>query len=205
MGGLRQQFSLEENIQMSLYAADFMRNIKENLDDDVALNFTPHGYLLMATEEGADVLQQNSKLQNEFGAKNEILTAKQLKAKFPWLNTDGIAVGCHGLEKEGWFDPYALLMGLKRTAKRLGAHFIEGEAVGFEFRSQPDIFMEGIEQGSFQGLDKVQVKLPNGDIRTIKFGAAIIAAGCRSGEVAKLANIGKGAGMLSIPLPVEPR
>lgn len=51
-GGLRQQFSLEENIQMSLYAAEFMRNIKEHLDNDVELNFTPHGYLMMASEAG---------------------------------------------------------------------------------------------------------------------------------------------------------
>lgn len=190
---------------MSLYAADFMRNVNAMLDDDVALNFSPHGYLMMATEEGAETLQRNSELQNEFGAKNETLSARQLKSKFPWLNTDGIALGCHGLEKEGWFDPWALLMGFKRTARRLGAHFIDGEAIGFEFRRQPDIFMEGIETGSYEGLDKVQVKLPNGEIRTIKFATAIIAAGAQSGAIARLARIGTGSGMLSVPLPVEPR
>lgn len=190
---------------MSLYGADFMRNVNEMLDGDVALNFCPYGYLMMATDEGAEQLQRNSQLQNQLGAKNELLSARQLKAKFPWLNTDGIAMGCHGLEKEGWFDPWALLMGFKRTARRLGAHFIEGEAVGFEFRSQPDIFMEGIEQGSYEGLDKVQVRLANGELRTIKFATAIIAAGAHSGEVARLARIGTGSGMLSVPLPVEPR
>lgn len=205
MGGVRQQFSLEENILMSLYGADFLRNVHQHLDTDVHVNFTPHGYLMLATEESADTLQANSDLQRSLGAKNECLTARQLQAKFPWLNTDGIALGCHGLEKEGWFDPWALLMGYKRTARRLGAHFIEGEAVGFEFRSQPDIFMEGIEAGSYQGLDKVQVRLPGGEIRTIKFAQAIIAAGARSGEVARLARIGTGSGMLSVPLPVEPR
>lgn len=205
VGGLRQQFSLEENIQMSLYGAEFLRNINEHLDDKVGINFTPHGYLMMASEEGAECLQNNSLLQRSLGAKNECLTARQLKEKFPWLNTDGIALGCHGLEKEGWFDPYALLMGLKRTARRLGAHFVTGEAIGFEFRNQQDIFMEGIEQGSYEGLDKVQVRLANGEVKTIKFATAIIAAGAYSGEVAKLARIGRGKGMLSVPLPVEPR
>lgn len=205
VGGLRQQFSLEENIQMSLYGADFMRNVHEHLDTDVQLNFTPHGYLMLASAESAETLQRNSDLQRSMGAKNECLTARQLKAKFPWLNTDGIALGCHGLEKEGWFDPWALLMGFKRAARRKGAHFIEGEAVGFEFRSQPDIFMEGIETGSFEGLEKVQVRLPGGEVKTIKFSQVIVAAGARSGDVARMARIGTGNGLLSIPLPVEPR
>lgn len=190
---------------MGLYGADFLRNAKEHLDDDCALNFTPHGYLMLATEESAETLNRNSILQNEMGAKNEILTAAQLKRKFPWINTDGIELGCHGLEKEGWFDPWALLMGFKRTAKRLGAHFVDAEVVDFEFRKQPDISMEGVEMGEFEGLDAALVKMPDGEIRRIKFGICIIAAGAYSGEVAKLARIGTGDGMLSIPLPVEPR
>lgn len=205
VGGLRQQFSLEENVLMSLYGADFMRDVHQHLDTDVQLNFTPHGYLMLASEESAEQLQQNSDMQRSLGAKNECLSARQLRAKFPWLNTDGVALGCHGLEKEGWFDPWALLMGFKRSARRLGAHYIEGEAVGFEFRAQQDIFMEGIEPGTFQGLDKVQVRLPGGELRTIKFAQAIIAAGAQSGAVAELARIGRGPGMLSVPLPVEPR
>lgn len=205
VGGLRQQFSLEENIQMSLYAADFIRNIKEHLDDDVELNFTPHGYLMMASEAGAETLSQNSELQNKMGAKNELLTAKQLKQKFPWLNTDGIALGCHGLEKEGWFDPWALLTGFKRTAARLGAHFVHGEAVAFEFDTARDIEMAGVESGTYEALDRVLVKMENGEIRPIKFSQVIIAAGAQSGNVAKLAKIGNSDGMRSIPLPVEPR
>ena len=41
----------------------------------------------------------------------EILTAKQIKRKFPWLRTDDIALGCYGYESEGWFDPWSLLTG----------------------------------------------------------------------------------------------
>ena len=39
---------------------------------------------------------------SECGAKVELLSAKQLKRKFPWLNTDGIAMGSYGYENEGW-------------------------------------------------------------------------------------------------------
>lgn len=63
VGGLRQQFSLVENIQMSLYGADFIRNIKEHLGDDVDVNFTPYGYLMLATEKSAETLKRNSRLQ----------------------------------------------------------------------------------------------------------------------------------------------
>ena len=38
---------------------------------------------------------------SECGAKVELLSAKQLKRKFPWLNTDGIAMGSYGYENEG--------------------------------------------------------------------------------------------------------
>lgn len=205
VGGLRQQFSLIENIQMSLYGADFIRNIKEHLGDDVDVNFNPFGYLMMATAEGAEDLKKNSRLQNELGARNEILTAKRLKEKFPWLNTDGIELGCHGLEKEGWFDPWALLYSLKKRSIEHGAHFLNGELVSFEFHKMPHIISQGMETGTYDGLDRAIVKMPDGSIEPIKFGICIIAAGAQSGNVAKLARVGTGVGALSYPLPVEPR
>lgn len=205
VGGLRQQFSVVENIQMSLYGADFLRNVKDHLGNDVAVNFTPFGYLMLASEQGAEQLQENSKLQNTLGAKNEILTASRLKERFPWINTEGIAVGCHGLEKEGWFDPWALLWGFKKRAIEYGAHYTEAELVGFEFQKNPHILAEGIRPGEYEGTDRAYLKMKNGEIRDVKFSIVIIAAGAQSGEVAKLARIGTGKGMLSIPLPVEPR
>jgi len=49
------------------------------------------------------------------------------------------------------------------------------------------------------------LKLPSGEINSMKFAYCIIAAGGDSGHVANLAKIGSGSGMLSIPLPVEKR
>lgn len=113
------------------------------------------------------------------------------------------------MEKEGWFDPWALLMGLKNKAREYGAHFINGELVNFEFLSQPDVFVEGdpnSSQGFYEGLDKAVIKTaPDGEERVIKFALCVLAAGAYSGEVAKLARIGTGQGLLRVPLPVEPR
>lgn len=93
VGGVRQQFSLEENIRLSLFAAEFLPNIQKYLGENVNLNLTSNGYLMMATDEGAECLLQNSIFQNQLGAQNVTLSPQQLKEKFPWLNIDGIALG----------------------------------------------------------------------------------------------------------------
>ncbi|KAF4524778.1 hypothetical protein B566_EDAN014472 [Ephemera danica] len=187
-GGLRQQFSLRQNIEMSQFGAQFLRECGKRLHvkghDPPDVQFTPQGYLFLASAAGAQQLQENHELQMEMGVRNELLSNKQLKEKFPWLNTDDVELGCLGLENEGWFDPWSLLDGFKKKSISLGTKYVQGEAVGFEFKSQPDI--------------------PNGELKTVKFGLAVLACGPSSGKVAELARIGVGSGLLSIPLPVEP-
>ncbi|KAJ8893299.1 hypothetical protein PR048_005890 [Dryococelus australis] len=66
-GELRQQFTLPENIQMSMFCAEFLRNIKTHLAvpncDAPDVQFTPCGYLFLATENGAEQLEESAKLQ----------------------------------------------------------------------------------------------------------------------------------------------
>ncbi|XP_032670917.1 FAD-dependent oxidoreductase domain-containing protein 1-like [Odontomachus brunneus] len=207
VGGLRQQFSLEENIEMSLYGAEFLRNINEYLsipyENPIDINFHPYGYLILASEKGAETLVNNSKLQNSLGAKNVVLTQEKLKRMFPWLNTDGIAAGCLGLEKEGWFDPWSLLCALKNKANYLGAHYINGEVKAFQYRIIPGAYDNDMEP--VKKLDEVVIETSNGEIKKIQFCMCVIAAGAFSGDVAELADIGTGEGILSVPLPVVPR
>ncbi|GLH06196.1 FAD oxidoreductase [Gryllus bimaculatus] len=67
VGGIRQQFSVPESIQMSLFGAEFLRNVKKHLyvegHDPPDVQFTPTGYLFLATEKGATQLEENYKLQ----------------------------------------------------------------------------------------------------------------------------------------------
>ncbi|XP_017014632.2 FAD-dependent oxidoreductase domain-containing protein 1 [Drosophila takahashii] len=208
VGGLCQQFSLPENIQMSLFAADFLRGAKEHFGQEVPLQFTPHGHLMLANDEHAESLMRSSQLQNELGARNEVLTADRLAARFPWLNVSGVALGCLGLEKEGWFNPLALLSNLRRSASGYGAHFLSGQVVGFEFKSQTDISVvgdAGANEGNYTGLEKAVIQLPDGTRRSCKFALCVIAAGASSGKVARLAKIGVGPGMLQVPLPIDER
>ncbi|KAF2881130.1 hypothetical protein ILUMI_25041 [Ignelater luminosus] len=205
VGGLRQQFSLPENIHMSLFGAEFLRTLKKRFGDDADVYFTPNGYLMLASEHGAQQLLDNAKLQTQLGAVNVVLGKEGLKERFPWMDVTDVEAGCLGLEKEGWFDPWALLHIIKRGAQELGTQYITGEAVGFTFKDREDIVVDGVLEGTYEGLDELTVKLPDGDIKSIKFAYCIIAAGPESGEVAKLAKIGTGPGMLSVPLPVERR
>ena len=67
VGGLRQQFSLPENIQMSLFGAEFLRKSKKLLSGEGLegpdVQFHPHGYLFLASEKSAEQLIANHKLQ----------------------------------------------------------------------------------------------------------------------------------------------
>lgn len=94
---------------------------------------------------------------------------------------------------------------MKKRAIEHGAHFVNGEVTGFEFSQRKDMLVESVEPGTYESVERVAVKLPDGSVEPIKFGICIIAAGAQSGNVAKLARIGNGPGMLSVPLPIEPR
>lgn len=64
---IRQQFSCPENIQMSLYSLDFLRNVHKHLEvedeDRIDVNLVEKGYLFLSSEEGEDVMKQNHTVQ----------------------------------------------------------------------------------------------------------------------------------------------
>lgn len=76
--------------------------------------------------------------------------------RFPWLNVSDVEVGCLGLEKEGWFDPWSLLNILKSGAVELGAQYVKGEVVDFMFTERKDIIVKGVE-GNYEGIDQIVV------------------------------------------------
>lgn len=208
VGGLRQQFSVEENIEMSLYSADFIRQAHDYLgmegEPPINLQYHPAGYLSLATEENAGVMEENSKLQVSLGAKNILLTPEMIKQNFPWMNMDGVALGCLGLEKEGWFDSWSLLYAFKKKALSLQARYIHGQVKAFEFDHEENLIMKDSKE-PYIGINKAFVETPDNNVRPIVFSKVVIAAGANSGEIARMAKIGAGTGILSVPLPVEPR
>lgn len=134
---IRQQFSTAENIALSRFGVDFLRDAGRHLSVDgapVDLGLRENGYLYLATADGAGTLRANHAVQRAAGADIALLPPDDLAARFPWLAVDDVALGALGLSGEGWFDGYALLQAFRRKARAAGAVFLTGavETLGRE-------------------------------------------------------------------------
>ena len=177
-GGIRQQFSTPENIELSKFGLALIRNLKAEFGPDAEVNFREQGYLILASEEGLPILEENHRTQIAHGADNAILKGDDLSARFPWLVVDGIAAGCFGLSGEGWLDPYSLMSLLRKSAVSKGVEIIPGEIKAITINA-----------------DRVTgVNLASGE--TIGCGILVNAAGSGAGALATMAGIA---------LPVGPR
>ncbi|XP_045762149.1 FAD-dependent oxidoreductase domain-containing protein 1-like [Maniola jurtina] len=204
-GVLTQHFSLAENIYLSQFSAEFFRNIKEYLGDNVDLQYCPIGQLLLASDKYVEKLEQNVDAQKDYGIRSKLLTVQEIQDRYPWINTSDIKLGCIGTESEGVFNATELLRGYIQKSQELGANFIKSEMIGFEMEVQRDVLMEGITPGSFQKINRLLYKTDDGEIHNLKFAACVIAAGTEATNIAKLAKIGTSKGLLKEPLPIEQR
>ena len=174
---IRQQFSTPENIRMSRFGFDFLRGLAAG-PDPVDVGLEERGYLYLAPTGGAAMLRQVHAIQEAEGAQVALLSAAELRVRFPWMDLDGIEAGALGLAGEGWFDGFGLLQALRRQAVARGAEFIRDEAVGL------------VRGGSrIEGMT-----LASG--RRLRCGTVVNAAGPWARDVASLAGVG---------LPVEAR
>ncbi|XP_045117784.1 FAD-dependent oxidoreductase domain-containing protein 1-like [Portunus trituberculatus] len=207
LGNIRQQFSVAENTLLSLYGASFLRRAPELLavegQDPVDLRFFPRGYLFLATPEGLKQMEENYKQQTSLGAEVAWLWPDQLRKVYPWFTfKDNVVAGVLGTNNEGWFDPWSLLLGMRRKAESLGALYLPAKLTGLQYRQEEPRQTTAVPTRS---LTTAQVRLKSGEEREISFSTLVVAAGGWSGEVGRLAGLGTGEGVLATPIPVEPR
>lgn len=180
-GGIRQQFSIRENIEIGLHAQDFLHQAPDLLAVDGErpdLTFREAGYLFLAGPSGRDILAENHALQTACGAAISWCEPDELARRFPWLNTADLSAGAFGERGEGWIDPNALLQAFKRKARDLGADYVDAEVVGIDR----------------DGGRATGVRLSDG--WRIAACTVVIAAGPHSGAVGRLAGV---------EIPVGPR
>ncbi len=173
-GGIPQQFSTAENIEMSKFGAAFFKAAPERLavaGSRPYLSFREAGYLLLATAKGREVLEQNHALQRAHGAEVELLSRLQLGRRFPWLHTADLAAGCLGTRDEGWLDPFSLLMAFKLKAEAGGVRYLTGDVVAVR---RAGARVSGVRLG---------------DGRELAAGCVVNAAGPRAAEIAAMAGI----------------
>ncbi|XP_027733405.1 FAD-dependent oxidoreductase domain-containing protein 1 [Vombatus ursinus] len=211
IGGIRQQFSIPQSVQLSLFSVEFLRNINEYLavpdEPPLDIQFCPSGYLMLASEGNASEMECNVKMQRQTGAKVCLLSPEQLKNKFPWINTEDVVLASYGLENEGWFDPWCLLQGLRRKALSMGVYHSYGEVTELVSSVRPMVTSRG-EQVNIKRIYEVHVKMNNSlEYQPVECAIVVNAAGAWSGQLAELAGIGIGppGTLQGTRLPVEPR
>ncbi|WP_181707690.1 NAD(P)/FAD-dependent oxidoreductase [Chthonobacter rhizosphaerae] len=180
---IRQQFSTAVNVEISLYGIDFLRRIGDVLavdGDRPDVQLHEGGYLFVATEAGMPVLAENHGLQTRLGADIALEDPAALARRFPWLNTEDLAVGSFGRSGEGWFDGYGLMQAFRRKARSLGVEYRAASVVGL----------------GMDGERVTSVTLSDGE--TIGCGAVVNAAGAGGRAIAALAG-------LDIPVAVKKR
>jgi len=176
-GGIRQQFSTPENIEMSQFTLAMFRRLKTIFGADADVAFREQGYLIMASADGQSLLTENVELQQSMGADIALLRPTELKMRFPWLSTEGVAAGGFGQSGEGWFDPMSLATLFRKAAVAAGAVVVHDRVVGIDVRGH-------LERVSLASGGRIACR------------SLVNAAGPWAGEVAALAGLG---------LPVEPR
>lgn len=178
---MRQQFSQPVNVEVSRFAADYVRNFRSYMqsDPDVPdLHMHPFGYMYLATTpQGEAALRDAQAMQRGFGAGTELLTPAQLAARYPFYNLDGVRLGSHNPVDEGYFDGATMFDWWRRKARDRGVVFLHGTVTGL------------VRKG-----DRIShVEL---DGRALACGWVVNASGPRAVQTARMAGL---------DLPVEPR
>ena len=171
---IRHQFSTPDNIRMSQFGTQFIRQIADYLvvDGQVPdVGFHEGGYLFLASSAGQGVLQANHAVQRSLGVDVALLSPAQLQARLPWLATGDLCAGSLGLSGEGWLDAYGLMQGFRRKALSLGVQYQQAQVVGVHR----------------QGWRVQQLTLANGS--QISCGMVINAAGTGARALARSAGI----------------
>lgn len=179
---MRQQFSNRVNIEISQFAADYVRNFRSYLGDDLEvpdLAVDHFGYMYLADDiDFANTLRENVAVQQSMGAGTKVMSPAEIAADYPFYNLADIICGSHNLVDEGYFDGGTMFDWMRKSARRNGAEYVTNEVSAIAVTDQQ---VTGVELASGE---------------KIACGTVINAAGPRAVLVAQMAGL---------HLPVEPR
>jgi sarcosine oxidase subunit beta len=128
-GGIRQQFSTEANIKLSMESVHFFERFEEEIGHPA--DFRQNGYLILATtDEELETFRQNVALQRSLGVKTELVSPQEARKIVPRLNIKDV-LGATYCPTDGYADPYSVVQGFASAAKRLGVKICqEAEVTG---------------------------------------------------------------------------
>jgi len=128
-GGIRQQFSTEANIKLSVESVRFFERFEEETGHPA--DFRQNGYLMLATtEEELAFFRQSVALQHSLGVKVNLLSPQEVREIIPRLNIEDV-LGATYCPTDGYADPYSVVHGFASAAKGLGVKiYREAEVTG---------------------------------------------------------------------------
>ena len=147
VGGIRQQFSTRENIEISKFGTNFIKSVKDFLSVEnfvPELSFKEAGYLFLSTADGYRQVKSNYELQRSQNVNVVLLSPQQLEKRYNWLNISGLSAGSFGESVEGWLDPFSLLMAFVKKAKSLGVTYHSDEVINVHTKKNR---IEGLQLG----------------------------------------------------------
>jgi FAD-dependent oxidoreductase domain-containing protein 1 len=133
-GGCRVQFTCSENIDMSLFSIDFIKNFEATMatkEHPAAVDWVEGGYLFIVPPTQMANLERNVRDQQSRRAVVNLMSPSELKQKYPSMNVSDLGAGAH-TPHDGWCDPNSLLWGFRRKAVELGAVYLKDRVVGAE-------------------------------------------------------------------------
>jgi FAD-dependent oxidoreductase domain-containing protein 1 len=173
IGNVRTQFNIRENVQISLYAYEFMQSFEEAMTvDDLRPHIAWHreGNLFLVDAEQRKRAEQDMAMQRDLGCRMEWWSREKLAERFAHLHLGAIEGGTFGPD-EGTMDPYAVLMGYRRKARSLGAEYRTDEVIAVTTHG-----------GAVSG-----VRLASGETLTAKM--VLNCAGAWAAEVARTVGV----------------
>ena len=178
-GGIRQLFSLPENVAMTRHGLPFYESFDETMVVDgeaPAISFRRQGYLFVSDGGDAATMEANFRNQEKLGVAAELLDGPALARLFPSIRTDDVDIAVHS-PNDAWIDAYAALQGFRRKARSLGVTYLPDEVASAD-----------IENGKASAVVCASGERIEADL-------FVLATGAWSGEVGHL---------FGVDLPVEP-
>ncbi len=129
MANVRIQFSLKENILVSMYAMEILENFEDEMaveDRRPSIAFRREGNLFIVDAAGEKTARRAYRLQKELGCDIHWWDPDTICKNYPLYRMEGYLGGTFG-PGDGHFDAYGVLMGYRAKARAQGALYVEGE------------------------------------------------------------------------------
>lgn len=133
-GGVRHQFSSEQNVRLSIESIGMMERFEEETGFEI--DFHQDGYLfLLSDEENFSQFQRNVEMQRRLGIEVDVLAPEEARRLAPGLEVEGVR-GATFCARDGIADPNGVTLGFAKAAQARGVEiYRETEVTGIRIES----------------------------------------------------------------------